>query len=273
MNRRATFGACRFDRRALTLRTVLILAAFLILLAYMLLVEARRAPQIAPDATPTPYPILSWKMDDLRSIHVTDGSRTTSVERVDEGWQIVEPASASNGSSTADPRTLYFPLLELAGLEARLLVSQEVQDKAVYGLDVPALTITVETLSGERERLYAGRVTVDGTAFYAAVHRRSLQDRAVPKVAVCPALPGRRIGLPISQRKGATMQGRKGRAGFHDSVEKRMRRPIWVSLVPGLQPGIPHSRFTTPLGARSIHQQRPFFNRDGLLAAHQGCRA
>jgi hypothetical protein len=149
------------------MRTVLVVAAFGILLAYMLLVEARRAPLPDPEATPTPWPILVWKMDDLRSIHVTDGSRVTHLERMGDEWRIVEPVDAATGSpSAADPRTIYLPLLELAGLEARLLVSQEVQDKAVYDLDVPALIIEVETLSGERERLYAGRVTPDGTAFY-----------------------------------------------------------------------------------------------------------
>jgi hypothetical protein len=164
--------------RTTAVRTLLVVAAFGILLAYMLLVEARRGPPPDPEATPTPWPILSWEVDDLRSIHVTDGTRVTHVERQDGEWRIVEPSSGgqttSGGQSTsggqntsgADPRTIYFPLLELAGLEARLLVSQEVQDKAAYGLDVPSLTITAETLSGDRERLYAGRVTPDGTAFY-----------------------------------------------------------------------------------------------------------
>ena len=61
--------------RTTTVRTLLVVAAFGILLAYMLLVEARRAPPPDPGATPTPWPILSWEMEDLGSIHVTDGSR------------------------------------------------------------------------------------------------------------------------------------------------------------------------------------------------------
>ena len=187
----------------------------------MLLVEARRAPPPDPDATPTPQPILRWKMDDLRSVHVTDGSRTTRLDRVGDEWRVIEPAdaggqSASGGRSLADPHTIYWPLLELAGLEARLLVSQEVQDKAAYGLEVPTLTITVETDSGDRERLHCrardgGR---DGLLRAArrrspAVHRRPLQNRVAPTVAVRPALPGHanarrgtveRVSIPAARR-------------------------------------------------------------------------
>jgi hypothetical protein len=157
----------RSKSRTNTVRTLLVVAAFVLLLAYMLLFEARRAPPPAPDATPTPRPLLSWKMEDLRSIHVTDGSRVTHVQRVGADWRVVEPADAAGQSpSEADPHTLYWPLLELAGLEARLLVSEKVVDKAAYGLDTPSLTIKVEAEPGERERLYAGRETPDGTAFY-----------------------------------------------------------------------------------------------------------
>ena len=155
----------RSKSRRATVRTVLVVAAFGLLLAYVLLVEARRAPPPDPEATPTPQPLLTWEMDELRSIHVSDGARTTRLERVGEDWQVLEPADAAGGRP-ADPHTLYWPLLELAGLEARLLVSQEVKDQAAYGLDTPALTIAVEVESGERVRLYAGRETADGTAFY-----------------------------------------------------------------------------------------------------------
>ena len=125
------------------------------------------APPPDPEATPTPQPILTWEMDELRSIHISDGARTTRLERVDKEWRVVEPGDAAGSSSSAaDPHTLYWPLLELAALEARLLVSEEVTDKVAYGLETPALTITIEVESGERERLYAGRETADGTAFY-----------------------------------------------------------------------------------------------------------
>ena len=155
----------RSRSRTTTLRTLLVVAAFGLLLAYMLLVEARRAPPVAPEATPTPWPLLGWTMDDLQSVHVTDGARVTHLERTGTDWRIVEP-KASGGQTMADAHTIYWPLLELAELEARLLDGENVEDAATYGLDDPSLTISVETRSGERVRLYAGRVTPDGTAFY-----------------------------------------------------------------------------------------------------------
>ena len=146
--------------------TLLVVAAFCILLAYVLLVDARRAPAPDPEATPTPWPILGWQMDDLQSIHVTDGSVTTRLDFVDGEWRVTESAEATGQSAPADPRTIYLPMLELSALEARLLVYNQVTDKAAYGLDAPTLTISVETRSGEKARLYAGRETPDGTAFY-----------------------------------------------------------------------------------------------------------
>jgi hypothetical protein len=150
--------------RTTRLRTLLVLAAFAVLLAYVLLVEARRGPSTDLEATPTPWPVLSWEIDDLQTIHVTDGQRTMRLEREGEGWRIYRPAQP--GSDPADPRTVYFPLHELATLEARLMVTAEMSDPATYGLDTPALTVTVETRSGEQERLHVGRQTPDTTAFY-----------------------------------------------------------------------------------------------------------
>jgi hypothetical protein len=100
-------------------------------------------------------------MTDLSDIHVTDGISVTHIERTGTNWHVLEPQEG-----IADPRTIYWPLLELASLEARLLVSAQVEDKAAYGLDVPSLTISIETRSGERAQLHAGRETPDGTAFY-----------------------------------------------------------------------------------------------------------
>ena len=161
----------RSRSRTTTVRMLLVVAAFGLLLAYMLLVEARRPPPAAPEATPTPWPLLDWTVDDLQSIHVTDGTRVTHLERAGQEWRVVEPAGASgqttsSAQTTADAHTIYWPLLEWAELEARLLVGETVEDKATYGLDTPSVTISIETRSGERARLYAGRVTPDGTAFY-----------------------------------------------------------------------------------------------------------
>lgn len=145
------------------MRTLLVVAAFAALLAYVLLAEMKREPPADPDATPTPVPILGWQIDDLQAVQFTDGERTVRLEREGEGWRILRPPDTEG--VPANPRTVYFPFHELAGLDAREPLEAEGSDLATYGLDVPALTVTVETRSGA-ERVYVGRETADGTAFY-----------------------------------------------------------------------------------------------------------
>ena len=149
-------------RRA-TVRTLLVVAAFAALLAYVLLVEMKREPPADPDATPTPVPILSWEIDDVRAVEFSDGERTTRLEREGEGWRVLQPPDA--GGAPANPHTVYFAVHELAGLDAREPLEVEGSDRAPYGLDVPALTVTVETGPGT-EQVYVGRETADGSAFY-----------------------------------------------------------------------------------------------------------
>jgi hypothetical protein len=138
-------------------------AAFTALLAYVLLVELRREPPADPDATPTPVPILGWQIADLQAAEFTDGERTVRLEREGEGWRVLLPPDAE--SAPANPHTVYFAFHELASLDAREPIEGKDLDLATYGLVPPALTVTVETRSG-RERVYVGRETADGTAFY-----------------------------------------------------------------------------------------------------------
>jgi hypothetical protein len=152
------------------LRTLLVVGTFGVLLAYMLLVEARRTLPADPEATPTPWPILSWEIDDLQAVQFTDGGsadeRTVRIEREGKGWRIVRPQTQSVADgAVADPHTVYFAFHELAGLSARAPVESADPDPATYGLDAPALTVTVETQAGAQQ-IYVGRQTADGTAFY-----------------------------------------------------------------------------------------------------------
>jgi hypothetical protein len=138
-------------------------AAFAALLAYVLLVEMKREPPADPDAKPTPVPILGWEIDDVQTVQFTDGERTTRLEREGEGWRVLRPPDAEG--APANPHTVYFAIHELAGLDARELLEVEGSDLTPYGLDIPALTVTVETRS-DTEQVYVGRETADGTAFY-----------------------------------------------------------------------------------------------------------
>jgi hypothetical protein len=164
-------------------RTTLIVAGiFVVLLLYVALFEARREPSsgggaIAPlsapgfaSASPTPASVLAIATDDVRALHITAGDRTLTLVQQGEKW-VVAPIGAgttSEASSEGAPAdtSIYWSIDEILQLDARLVVAEGAADLAQYGLDHPAMTITIETLSGASEQLFVGRQAPGGTAFY-----------------------------------------------------------------------------------------------------------
>lgn len=149
-------------------RTTLIVAlVFAAILAYVLLVEGKKEPPGQPDVTPSPTPValLDIALDDLRAVHATDGTRVLRLVREGSDWQVAE-ALGDSQRAAADMMAVSLPLNDLAHLEARAVVLDEVSEPATYGLDPAALTLTLEAGDGTEVRLTAGRETPDGTAFY-----------------------------------------------------------------------------------------------------------
>jgi hypothetical protein len=145
-------------------KTTLIAVGVLVaLLAYVLLVETKKEPPPRAGVTPspTPVPLLQLAPDDLQAVQVTDGERTLRMVHEGAEWRIVEP-----GDGPVDVYAVYLTLDDLAHLDARIVVSDEVTDPARYGLDPVALTLVVERTDGTEERFYVGRETPDGTTFY-----------------------------------------------------------------------------------------------------------
>ena len=140
--------------------TLIALGLFAALLAYVLLVEAKREPP-TEDAAPTRVPILEIDADDLQAIEIHDGERSLRMEQGEDGWRITAPDEAA-----ADESALALPLADLTRLEASMVVADEVTDPATYGLGEGALTLIVETRSGGAERITVGRKTPDETALY-----------------------------------------------------------------------------------------------------------
>lgn len=140
--------------------TLIVVGVFLALLAYVLLVEREREPPPAPGATasPTPAPVLALPANDLRAIQVGDGARTLRLARTDDGWTV--------DGRPADAYAIDWRIDQLAALPARLIVAEQVDDLATYGLADPALTLTLELASGAEEQVHIGRETPDGTARY-----------------------------------------------------------------------------------------------------------
>jgi len=141
--------------------TWIVLGLFCLLLAYVLLFEVGRDPPAPADATPTPSPVLDLEVGDLVAFHVTDGERTLRFERQGETWWVTEP-----GEGEADTYALTWRFSELARLEAKQVLLEEITDPVPYGLDPVALTVTLEPESGNAETLLIGRRTPDGSSFY-----------------------------------------------------------------------------------------------------------
>jgi hypothetical protein len=143
--------------------TLIVVAVFAAILAYVLLVEKKKEPPPKPGITPSPTPVqvLDIELDAVRAVRVTDGVRSVRIAREGEGWSVTHPEDAP-----ANTYAVFLPIDELIHLEARLIVAEEVSDAATYGLDPVALRIVVETASGREERFHVGRETPDTTAFY-----------------------------------------------------------------------------------------------------------
>jgi hypothetical protein len=152
--------------------TFIVAGAFVALLLYVVLFEARREPPAEPGAQPSPTPasVLDLVVDDVQALHIAAGDRSLSLVRQNGEWAIAPAGTgaALEASPEAAPAeaSIYWSIGEILQLEARLVVVEGAADLAQYGLDVPAMAVTIETASGASEQLLIGRQTPDGTAYY-----------------------------------------------------------------------------------------------------------
>jgi len=170
-------GASPGSKTRLTLiRTWIVVGVFVALLAYVLLVEAKREPRRmfgAEDVTPTPIPLLQFDPGDLAAVQWSDARtgeepRALRVERRGEEWILIDLATGSE-TRLDDPANLLFTFEDLTRLQARRVLAESegrALDLAAYGLEPAALVVIVETRSGEEARIEVGRETPDGTSFY-----------------------------------------------------------------------------------------------------------
>jgi hypothetical protein len=168
--RRATCG----DSVVRRWRTTLIVAGiFVALLLYVVLFEARREPPAGPGPSrsapsPTPASVLAIDTGNVQALHIAAGDRSLSLVRQGEEWAIAPAATVAGASTDAVPAeaSVYWSIDEILQLDARLVVAEGAADLTQYGLDGPAMTVTMETTSGASEQLRIGRQTPDGTAYY-----------------------------------------------------------------------------------------------------------
>ena len=145
--------------------TLIVAGLFCALLAYVLLVEDKKEPppDLRPGVTPspTPAPILDITLADVYALEVRgSANQVTRLTYANGTWRVALPQEAP-----ANDAALAWPVSELIRLEARQIVSDQVDDPAAYSLDVPVLTLVIEAGAGT-ETIHVGRETPDGSAFY-----------------------------------------------------------------------------------------------------------
>ena len=111
------------------LRSTIVLLVFLVGIgAYIYFVESKRDPA-AVDAKPKAFVELS--ADTIEEIRIKNADGETSrVQRVGDGWQLVEPSTAA-----ADTGVVGTVTTDLASLEVQRVVDENPSDLKQYGLE------------------------------------------------------------------------------------------------------------------------------------------
>jgi hypothetical protein len=160
--------------------TLIVVAIFVALAAYVLLVEVKREPPAEQEPTPTPLPLLSLSIDDVQSLRISGGASTAGMRVLDVAHNDLEwrlsttdpdaaagtPCLANPDGCLADPYIIHLAVDDLCHLGARRALLEQVSELAQYGLDPIALTIEIATGSGGHQKIYIGRQTPDGMDYY-----------------------------------------------------------------------------------------------------------
>lgn len=156
--RRPTGGA---DSRMISM---LVLGGAFVLLAglALFLTNNPAAPVAGTPAVPT---VVVWNYESATANELTVQtiSKTVSLQVRNGAWQITAPIQHE-----ADDLTVTSSANVLKKPDAMSKVGDNVTDLKQYGLDTPAITVTI-VLSGAtppKQTLYVGNASVDGSAYY-----------------------------------------------------------------------------------------------------------
>ncbi|MGN6673963.1 MAG: DUF4340 domain-containing protein [Thermomicrobiales bacterium] len=121
-------------------------------------------PATTPTPTPEPtYPVWNYGAATVQGVTVQSPTSTVTLQVKDSKWEITapvqKPADDLQVSQATDP---------FKQAEGRAKIGDNVTDLAQYGLDSPALTVTL-VLSGAtvpQAQMLVGKPSVDGSAYY-----------------------------------------------------------------------------------------------------------
>ena len=144
--------------------TLVLLVIALGLGAYIYFIESERSPAGTPGPLEAVFDFVS---DDIVSLSVTaENGDHTVIEKDNDRWRLVEPFAGN-----VDVTKVVALSSGLASLEIQRLVAEpdDNPDLGLFGLDMPLITVGVETISDSNLQLLIGERTPTGNDLYATV--------------------------------------------------------------------------------------------------------
>jgi hypothetical protein len=148
-----------------TRTTAILVLIFLGLAGYVYLVELRHASPPEPSAA---APATLWELpaDQIVALTVRGNDQETRLVRSAAGEWMLEAPTAE----LADQGRVRQVLDRLAGLTPTRVLTETLSPLEDYGLDRPALEVTLQLADGRSEALDIGLPNPQGTAHYAQLH-------------------------------------------------------------------------------------------------------
>ena len=144
--------------------TLILLGVFLALGVYVYFGEIRR-PESTATGTPTPPPLWTVAADQVVGLTVQGGGKETRLTRPAGGeWQMEAPQAVA-----ADGERVTRSLDQMITLTATRSFTDTAGSLADYGLEKPALEVTLRLADGSTRALKIGVANPQQTGYYAQV--------------------------------------------------------------------------------------------------------
>lgn len=119
-------------------------------------------PTPQPGQSPRLAQLVGLSPDDVTRLELKTGDRTLVLAKAGEEWRLEKPLSAK-----ADKALVEQMVKDLLEPNVDSIVADRVEDPAQYGLDKPALTVTLTDRRGRKRTIQTGEKDVRGFAVYA----------------------------------------------------------------------------------------------------------
>lgn len=139
--------------------TAILLIVFALLAGYVFFVELKKAPAATPEDTSTW--VLTLANDDVQKLTLEKSGSTLVLARSGDVWFI-----GNAGGTEADSTRVGSIVSSLVDLRSARVLTNTTESLAAFGLDKPALTVTLGLQDNKQEVLYIGAKNPQGSQYY-----------------------------------------------------------------------------------------------------------